>query len=164
MLRPIGEAQDGVRGELGAVVADDHARPAARGDERLELARDPQPGERCVGDQGEAFPRAVVDHGQDPEAPAIGHLVGDEVERPALVGRHRDQHRRSRAHRPLAAAAAAHGQLLLAIDAEQPLVVDHMALSPQQHVQTPIPEAPSLMGDRLHPLAQTPHHRTLMAW
>ena len=36
----------------------------------------------------EAFAGAVVDHGQDPEAAAVGEVIGDEVERPALVRRH----------------------------------------------------------------------------
>ena len=34
---PVGEAEDGVRGELGAVVADNHFEPVAAGDECLEL-------------------------------------------------------------------------------------------------------------------------------
>lgn len=44
-----------------------------------------------------------------------------------LMGRHRDQHRRSRANRSLAAAAFAHGQLLLPTQPEELLVV-HGAL------------------------------------
>ena len=79
-LHPLGEAQDGVRGELGAVVADDHCRLPAPGDERFEFARHPQSRQRSVGDQGKAFPRAVVDDGQDAEAAAVGELVRDEVE------------------------------------------------------------------------------------
>ena len=72
----------------------DHLGLAAAGHERLELARYPQSAERCVGNQCQALPGAVIDHGQNPEAPAIGHLIGDEVGRPALVGGHGDQHRR----------------------------------------------------------------------
>ena len=39
--------------------------------------------------QRQAFTRAVVDHRQDAEAPSVRHLVCDEVQRPALVGRQR---------------------------------------------------------------------------
>ena len=45
-----------------------------------------QPRQRCVGHQGQALTRAVVDHGQDAEATPVGHLIGDEVQAPALVG------------------------------------------------------------------------------
>ena len=40
------------------------------------------------------------------------------------------------------------------IEPEQPLVVDHMSFAPQQHMEPPIAEPPSLMGNRFHPLAQ----------
>ena len=79
-------AQDGVRGQLGAVVADDHAaaRRAAR-TMAVELARDPAAGERGVDDQRQALPGEVVDDHQHAEAAAVGQHVGDEVEAPALV-------------------------------------------------------------------------------
>lgn len=64
----------GVRGELGAVVADDHARAATGLDDTVELAHDTQIGERGIDDQGEAFPREVIDQ-----------RVQHEVERPAQV-------------------------------------------------------------------------------
>lgn len=62
------------------------AKSLAAGHEFLELARHPQSLERFVGNNGQALARAVIDHGQHSEAPTIGHLVGDEVERPALIG------------------------------------------------------------------------------
>jgi hypothetical protein len=61
-------SQYGVRGELGAVVADDHAGAAAGLDDTVEFAHHTQAGERGIGDQGQAFPREVVDQGQDTEA------------------------------------------------------------------------------------------------
>ena len=61
-------------------------RPAAPGDDGVQFARDPRPRQRGVGDQRQALAGAVVDHRQDAEAPAVGHLVGDEVQAPALVG------------------------------------------------------------------------------
>ena len=45
-----------------------------------------RPADRSVGDQRQALAGAVVDHRQDAEPPAVGHLVGDEVQAPALVG------------------------------------------------------------------------------
>ena len=79
------QAEHGVRGELGAVVGDDHRRPAAAGDEGRELSRDPPARDRGVGDRGEALLGHVVDDVQDAEAPAAGELVVDEVDRPARV-------------------------------------------------------------------------------
>ena len=46
-------------------------RPRA-GDERIELARDPQARQRGVGDQRQALAGEVVDDRQDAEAPAVG--------------------------------------------------------------------------------------------
>ena len=42
----------------------DHLGLAAAGHECLELARYPQSAERCVGNQCQALPGAVIDHGQ----------------------------------------------------------------------------------------------------
>lgn len=78
------------------------------------------------------------DHRQDAEAPPVRHLVGDEVQRPALVGRQRQVQWSPRAHRSLPTAAPAHRQSLLAIDPLNPLPVDRMALAPQQDVQAAI--------------------------
>jgi hypothetical protein len=62
------------------------SRLAALDDEPVQLARHPQAGQRGVGDQGQALARAVVDHREDAEAAAVEELIGDEVERPAVVG------------------------------------------------------------------------------
>jgi hypothetical protein len=45
MLHPF---QHGARGQLGAVVADDHRRSAAPGDQRIEFAQDPPAADRGV--------------------------------------------------------------------------------------------------------------------
>jgi hypothetical protein len=63
-------SQDGVRGQLGAVVTDDHARIVAQFSDLIEFAGDTQAGERRVHDQTEAFPREVIDQRQDAEAPS----------------------------------------------------------------------------------------------
>ena len=59
-------------------------------------------GDRGVCHQRQALVRTVISHHQDTHAAAIDELIGDEVERPAVVGPLRDEHRRPRADRPLA--------------------------------------------------------------
>ena len=77
--------EHGVRGELGAVIGDDHAGLAAPGDKRRELARDAPARDRGVGDRRQALLGDVVEDVQDAKAPAAGELVVDEVDRPACV-------------------------------------------------------------------------------
>ena len=62
--------------------------------------------------------RAGVDHGQDAHAATVDELIGDEVERPAVVRPLRNQHRRPRAQSPLAAAPPADHEAHLAIEPE----------------------------------------------
>ena len=83
-IRP---AQDRVRGQLGAIVADDRVRASlAPSNDAVEFPRRAPPGDRGVGDQRQTLPGAVVDNRQDPEAAAVGQLVVNEVQAPALVG------------------------------------------------------------------------------
>ena len=42
-------------------------------------ASDPDPGDRGVGHQRQAFARAVVDHDEDAQGAAIDKLIGNEV-------------------------------------------------------------------------------------
>ena len=60
-------------------------RLSAFGDNRIELAPDPQAGKRGVGDQRQTFAGKVVDDGEDPEPPAVAPLIMQEIQRPALV-------------------------------------------------------------------------------
>lgn len=78
--------QDRHGGQLSAVVGDDRVRPAAPADDGIHLAHDTKSQPRGVGDQRQALPRVVVDHGQHPEATAVGESVGDEVQAPSGVG------------------------------------------------------------------------------
>ena len=59
-------------------------------------------------------------------------------------------------------------QLFFTIQPEQALVIDRMTLSPQQNMQPAIAEAPSLMGQSLHTLAQIyivdPHGLIARRW
>lgn len=50
-------------------------------------------------------------------------------------------------------------QLFLAVDAEQALMVHRMALTPQEHMQPPIAEPASDLGQFFQPLAQ---HRVIL--
>mgnify|MGYP001344368762 CR=1 FL=1 len=56
----------------------DHPRPAAIGNESVQLADNPHPRERRVDHQRQALALAVVDDRQDAEATAVGELVRDE--------------------------------------------------------------------------------------
>jgi hypothetical protein len=86
--------------------------------ELIELAGDPDARDRGIGDERQAFARAVVDHDQDAHATAINELVGHEVERPPVVRELRRDHRRPRSQGPLAPSSPADREALLAIEAE----------------------------------------------
>jgi hypothetical protein len=141
----VGPRQDGARGELRTIVADDRRRRTTPGNEPVELARDAGPGDRRVGDRRQALAGEVVDHHQDAEAPG-GQAIRDEVERPALIRRLRHSQRRPRAGRALAATPAAHRQALLAVPPIQLLAVHAHALALEQDPEPPVAEAPPLAG------------------
>src|SRR5665213_2953190 len=86
-------AQDRSRGELGAVVGDDHLRLATRIYERSQLACNTFARNRGVRDRRQTFARYVIHDVEDAEAPAQGELVMDEVERPARIDLGFDQDR-----------------------------------------------------------------------
>ena len=77
ILRP---GEDGVRGELGPVVADDQAGPTSAVDESRQLPRDSVSGHRGVRDGRQALVGDIIDDIEDPEAPAVGHLIVHEVQ------------------------------------------------------------------------------------
>jgi hypothetical protein len=136
--------QDGVRGELSAVVADDHARASPGLDDAIELAHDPWGGERGIDHQAKALPGAVIDQGEDAEAPAADQRVHDKVERPAQVPVLRDRHRCSGAESPFTAATLAHGQPLFLVEPVELLRAEPDALALQHQAETPIAEPPAL--------------------
>ena len=94
-----------------------HGTPRSLGDP-VELARDPQAGERVVDDQRQALPAEVVDHGQDAEAPAVTSVSATKSSDQRWFAPLRDRHRRPGSQSPLAAAALAHRQPLLAVEPE----------------------------------------------
>jgi hypothetical protein len=79
-------AKNGVRGEFGAVVADQHRGVAADFGDAVEFPCHPQAGERGVNHQAQAFAGEVVNQGEDAEAPPVDERVGDEVERERFTG------------------------------------------------------------------------------
>ena len=77
--------QNGVRGELGAVVRDNHLGVAAPFDDTGQLARDANAGDRGVWDRAQAFPRHVIDDVEDAKAPAVRRrLLRLRMTRPSL--------------------------------------------------------------------------------
>jgi hypothetical protein len=68
VLRP---AQDRRAGQLGAVVGNTGGRLTAFRNNRIELAPDPQAGQRGIGDQRQALAGEIVDDGENAEAPAV---------------------------------------------------------------------------------------------
>jgi hypothetical protein len=71
-----------------------------------------------------------------------------------LVGCGRRLHRPPLAQRPLATAAAAHGQPLFAVEPLDAFTVHPMPLAAEQHVKAPVSKASALMRQGLEPLAQ----------
>lgn len=128
-----------MRAELGPVVTNDQAGPAAPGDECRQFPRHAATRDRGVEHSSQAFLRDIVDHVEDPEPPTLGELVVEEVDRPKRVRRSHSQERRSRASRLLPPPPLAHRQVFLAVE---PLVfaVDDMTLPPHQNMQPPVTE------------------------
>ena len=71
----LGPGEHGIRGELGAVIADDELGLAAHRHERAQLSRHPLARNRGVDDGGQAFLGYVVDHVQDAQPPTGDELV-----------------------------------------------------------------------------------------
>src|SRR5271166_433291 len=136
--------QDGVRGQLRAVVADNEAGIAAQLRDLVEFAGNANAGERDIGDEAYAFPVEIVDHRQDAKAPPIGERIRRKVQRPALIDPLRDRHRRPRSQSSLAAAALANGQALLFVEPIELLAVQRHPFPAKQQMQTPVAEAPAL--------------------
>ena len=111
-------------------LSETHMQPACRaGDERVELARDPQAGQRGVGDQARhSRVKSSTTARMRKRRPSV-KASRQKSRRPALVRPLRQRHRRPRAQRPLASAAPAHLKPLLAIEPPQLLVVHGDALA-----------------------------------
>ena len=139
-------AKDRVRGELGAIVTDDHSWLAAGLDEHRQLAGDPYARDRGVGDRRQALTGYIVDDVEDAEAPAKRELVVDEVERPARVDPGLDQDRSTASHRPPPGSALADCQPFLPVEPIDAIDAGRLALPPQQDEQPPVAEPAALIG------------------
>ena len=128
ILRP---GEDGVRGEFGAFVADDQTRSASPNDESHQLAGNPVAGNRGVRDNGEALVRDIIDHIEDLESPAIGHLVKHEVELPSDTWPRLHEKRGPDANGSLTAVALAHLHPFLPIESVDAVDARGLSLPPQ---------------------------------
>ena len=111
--------EDGVRGQLGAVVADNHPRLAAFGDQVGELTHHPTPRRQ---------------------------LIMDEVQVPPLVGSRQHGSWCLCTDGTAPVPPASDRQLHLAVESLRLLAVDHHPLSPQQDLQPTIANNPLYIG------------------
>jgi hypothetical protein len=75
-------SEHGIAGELGAVVADDHARLAPGRNDCGQFACNAPSRYRGVGDRTQTFLDDVINDVQNAEATAIGKLVAHKIQRP----------------------------------------------------------------------------------
>ena len=98
------------------MVGHDHSWLAASLDDCRQFAGDAATRDRCLRNGAQAFLGDVVDDVEDAEAPAVGELVVDEVQRPSGVGPRLDQDRGTGPHSFAASPPFADGEPLLAIN------------------------------------------------
>jgi len=79
-LGPIRPLQDGVAGELTAVVADNHLRFPSSLNDPIQLTGNSQAGKGRIGDEAQTLPGAIVDDGQHTEPATIGERIRHEVQ------------------------------------------------------------------------------------
>jgi hypothetical protein len=135
-----------LQGELGAVVADDHAWFATPIDDRCQFACNAPCRDRGVGDRTQTFLGDVIDDVQNAEASAIGELIVDKVQRPARIGLGLHQYRRSRANGLAASSASAHGQAFFPIEAMDTIDARWLSFPPQQDEQPSVAKPPALVA------------------
>ena len=148
----VGPAQHRLRGHFRTVIADDQPRPATPGDQDIELARQPLPGDRGVGNRGQAFAGEAIHDHQDAEPAPLVETVRGEIQGPPIVARLGHRHRLSGARGVLAASPPAHRQALLAVEpvwatvAVPPIRVDTLVQLPAQDRRLRV--RPQERGDR----------------
>src|SRR5690606_15703 len=81
----VGPLQDGLAGELSAVVRDHACRFSIDPDQGIQLTRNPCPRDAGIGDQAKVFAATIIVHRQNAELSAGPEGVRQEVQRPALV-------------------------------------------------------------------------------
>ena len=140
-----GPGEHRVRGELGAVIADDHLRRSAPGDQIIQLAHHPSARDRSIDHSRQTLARHIVDDVEHAEPPPGDELVVDEVQAPALVGKSQHRCRCPRADSALASLPAPDRQPLLAVEPLGLLAVDRDAVPAKQDVEPPVAEPPTLL-------------------
>jgi hypothetical protein len=143
-LRP---SEHGVQCELGPVVGDDHTGFAALLHQRLQFSRHAPAGDRGVGDRRQAFARHVLDDVEDPEPPAAGELVVDEIQRPAGVGDSLDEDRRPGSHGAPPRPPLAHREAFFAVKSINAVDPRRFAVLTQQNEQPPIAKMSPCVGE-----------------
>ena len=96
----------------------------------------------------------VIDDIEDPEPPAVGHLVMYEVERPAGIRPCLHRQRSPDANRPLAALALANPQPFLPLEPIDPVDARCLALPPQQDEKPSVAKPSALVGKVSQPLPE----------
>ena len=139
--------QNGVRCQLRAVVADDHARIASRHCDGVEFTRDTLARQLVVNDSRQTFSGEVVNDTQNPELAAIAQGIGDKVQAPTLVDLLRNGHRCPCSQSPFASTTLAHCKLFLAVQPIELLPVHDDALPFEQQVQATVAK-PSPFGSQ----------------
>jgi hypothetical protein len=140
--------------QLRPVVDHQHVGVAARLGGIVEHRHHPLAGQREVDRDRRALAGAIVLQVGGAELAPAGQTVLGEVQGPALVGGDRAP---VPGHGPAAAllpAAAAEGQLLLAIQPRDELMVGPPALATEQLVQPPVAEPAALAGEGTQALAE----------
>lgn len=147
-------SEDSHRCQFGAVVGDDCVWPAVPGDYGIQFAHDTGAGERRVGDERQALPCVVGDHGQDAEAPPIGELVVDKICRPVRVWFRLDRDRRPCALSRASGATLTHRQPYLLIEPIDAIDARSLAFAPEEDEQPSVIEVPALVGGIAQPCAK----------
>lgn len=123
----------GLAGTFAAVIADQSPRqPAGRG-QIVQESDDRGAGDRGVGKLPDALSAVVIHNIQHPEASSVRQLIGDEIQRPALIGGRGYGERNPRSHQMLALASP-DLQPQLAVKSVDPFAVDHFTFCLEQAV------------------------------
>ena len=135
-------------GELRAIVQNQGPGQWPSCSEFIEVSGQAGAGDPRVNDLADVLAGEVFDEVEDPEPPAIGELIGQEVRGPAFVGLGRHRHRHS-GPRDLLAALGAHLPAFLAVESVRALAVDDPAFPLEHLVQRQIAVAGIALGQNL---------------
>ena len=142
-LRP---GDEGTAGELRPIVGSYRAGITAEAGGPIQHANHIGTADAVVHGDVDAFVAEVVGDGQALESTPIGQRITDEVHAPDRVGLARWRQRLTLARRPLGFPAPAYGQIRLAVQAVDLLVVHVGELRAQQVVQAAIAKPAANLG------------------